>query len=634
MSAPFARAMRFLLTIAVIACAVSPLPAQQDSEQQALTQAADSPDVIFHSNVRRVILDVVVTDSNDQPVRGLSRDDFSIKEDGKPQTVLSFDAHDFNEVPKPLPALPSLPSNTWVNVPAVAEKGPLYVLLYDMVNMEMDDQPTARKQLLKFISDKPPGARFAIFVFSDGLKLVQGFTADQNLLYAAMDPKSPRPHVPKIFLYGDSYGKGSVLSIVSVFTEIAHFLEGLPERKNVIWITGSIPTTILPTANLNPNVEAVSYNDDIKEAINAMARSHVAVYPVDVRGAVITHVASRPQSGPGGAAMTTTTDSPALDASYSTEGDIATATGGRAFYSTNDVSGALAQATEAGANYYTFSYSPSNQKYDGRERKIQVDLLKHNSSRHDFFKSGYRLAYRRSYYADDVNSASQPEKAVLVSDPTQQSPIDEPANSLMANLRHGAPVAHQLFFGAHVHLVGAPNAATKEQMSTLDLQKSFSRGKRRPARSSASVSLQTYSIDYTVSTQQLKLGSRATRNEPFLLQVAVAVFDADGQTLISKLQRTRAAVPPDAPTVSEATSSDAGEAVQPGFLRFQQKIDAPPNAASLRLAVRDVATDRVGALEVTLPLAPEPETQAGIEVQSGESASTLGHSTTRAMACR
>jgi hypothetical protein len=204
----------------------------------------------------------------------------------------------------------------------------------------------------------------------------------------------------------------------------------------------------------------------------------------------------------------------------------------------------------------------------------------------------------------------------------------------MANLRHGAPVAHKLFFGAHVHLVGTPNAATPEQMTSLALQKSFLHRKGRPAKPSPPVRLQTYAIDYTVSTQQLVPGARAPRHEPFLLQVAVAVFDADGQTLISKLQRTRAAVPLDPSTISEASSSDTGETVQPGFLRFQQKIDAPPNAASLRLAVRDPATDRVGALEVSLPLAIEPETQAGMDVQPAESAVTVSHTTTRVMACR
>jgi VWFA-related protein len=628
-SATIAPAMRCLLTILLL-CSVSPLPGQQNSAQPLPAQDSERLGTIFHgdifhSNVRRVILDVVVTDSNDQPIRGLSRDDFLIKEDGKPQRVLSFDAHDFSEVPKPLPALPSLPSNTWVNVPAVPEKGPLYVLLYDMVNMDVDDQATARKQLLKFISDKPPGARFAIYVLSDGLRLVQGFTADQNQLFAAMDPSSPRPHVPKIFLYGDNYGRGQVGPIVSVFTRIAHFLEGLPERKNVIWITGSVPTTIL-SADANSSVEAVSYNDEIKEAINAMAHSHVAVYPVDVRGVALTHIQARPQGGAGGSAMTTANDSAALNASYATEGDIAIATGGRAFFSTNDLTHALAQATEAGANYYTLSYSPSNENYDGRPRSIHVELAKRDSSKHDLLHSGSSLAYRRSYYADEAGSRSQSDKGqptdLLSDDPAaRRSPIDEPASSLMANLRHGAPVSHQLFFGAHVHLVGSPNPATTEQMSALAKQESFSNGKKRSAKSSP-VSLQTYAIDYTVSAQQLNSGSNPHANEPFLLQVAVAVFDADGQTLTTKLQHTHEVVVPASANSTETIPSTEAP-VQPNFLRFQQRIDVPANAASLRLAVRDVATDRVGALEVALPLAPEPETQAKIGVHSPDSDSEM-----------
>lgn len=618
-SVTFALRVRYLLAAALIVCAVRSLPAQQDS-------AANS--VVFHSNVRRVILDVVVTDSDGHPVRGLSREDFTVKEDGRPQHVLSFDAHDFNEVPNPLPNLPALPSNTWVNVPAVPEKGPLYVLLYDMVNMDIDDQATARKQLLRFISDKPPGARFAIYVFSDGLRLIQGFTADQRKLFAAMDPSSPQPHVPRIFLYGDNYGRGQVGPIVSVFTKIADFLEGLPERKNVIWVTGSIPTTILPTENLNSNVEAVSYNDEIKTAINAMARSQVAVYPVDVRGAVVTHIQSRPQMGASGSAMTTTTDSTVLNASYSTESDIAVATGGRAFYSTNDLTGALAQATEAGANYYTLSYSPSNHKYDGRLRNIHVDL-----ARHDLAKRGCRLAYRRSYCADETHSAldresipaADPSLQTLSSEtssgesaPDQNAPDEnmsgETVDSLTANMRHGAPVVHQLFFGAHIHLAGSPVQATPDQMATLAQQHNYSRPRHgnRTGKSTPSISLQPYSIDYTVSIKQFKSEPQSHGKPHLLLQVAVAVFDADGQMLISKIQQTR---PVAAPTPEFAGSSTEDDPVQPAFVRFQQKIDAPENAASIRLALRDISTGRVGAMEISLPLAPEPETHADAAIR-------------------
>jgi hypothetical protein len=45
--------------------------------------------MVIKENVRRVIVDVVVTDGSGRPVRGLTRDDFSVAEDGKPQRVLS-----------------------------------------------------------------------------------------------------------------------------------------------------------------------------------------------------------------------------------------------------------------------------------------------------------------------------------------------------------------------------------------------------------------------------------------------------------------------------------------------------------------------------------------------------------------
>jgi VWFA-related protein len=603
MSTIFAAGMRFLLVSALVARAPYPLAAQQDSQQPPILQATQSSDIVFHSSVRRVVLDVVATGSNEKPIRGLSRNDFSIKEDGKPQQILSFDAHEFDEISEPLPNSPALPSNTWINVPPVPEKGPLYVILYDMVNMDIDDQATARKQLLKFIRDKPPGARFAIYVFSDGLRLVQGFTADPTRLFAAMDPSSPQPHVPRVFLHGDNYGRGQVGPIVSVLTKIAHFLDGFPERKNVIWVTGAVPTVILSAGSTGPNSDSVSYGDEIKEAINAMARSQIAVYPVDIRGVVITHIQARPQAGGGGSAMTTTSDSTALNADYSTEADIATATGGRAFYSSNDLREALSEATEAGANFYTLSYASSNQNYDGQLRKIHVELSRH----------GYHLAYRRSYYAN----AAGPVENVSGTEPGTQSTAAKTVDSLTVHLRHGGPMEHQLFFGAHVQVIGTPAMATSEQMSTLAKQQDFSRvrGKNRPGKSMSPVPLQAYAIDYTLSEKQIKAGSRTLDTEPFLLELALAVFDDDGQMLISKVQHAREGASSGPLNAVKDGASVSGEKGKTVFYRFRQQIYAPLNAASIRIAVRDVSTDRVGAMEVALPLAPEPQAHADIPLQ-------------------
>ncbi len=94
--------------------------------QQASTddQISESGDLVFRQSVRRVIVDVVVSDANGKPVSGLSAGDFSIAEDGKPERVRSFDVHDFDSVSDSLPEHPAfLPTNTFVNVPSGPERG-------------------------------------------------------------------------------------------------------------------------------------------------------------------------------------------------------------------------------------------------------------------------------------------------------------------------------------------------------------------------------------------------------------------------------------------------------------------------------------------------------------------------------
>jgi hypothetical protein len=49
-------------------------------------------------------------------------------------------------------------------------------------------------------------------------------------------------------------------------------------------------------------------------------------------------------------------------------------TGGHAFVKTNGVAGSVVKAINMGANHYTLTYVPSNTKWDGKTRKIHVNL--------------------------------------------------------------------------------------------------------------------------------------------------------------------------------------------------------------------------------------------------------------------
>lgn len=195
------------------------------------SEAASPDDYTVHTTVRRVIVDVAVTDSAGTPVDGLDAKDFTVWEDGKPQQILSFDSHDLDAADTAAPRLPSLPPNTYVNLPATPERGPLYILLLDQVNTSLDDQARGRAQLLKFIESKPAGTRFAVYVFSDDLYLVQGFTSDPEVLFASLDPHRPTHHIPMLFLYGDSFGANDPGVMLEVFRRIATFVDGLPGRR-------------------------------------------------------------------------------------------------------------------------------------------------------------------------------------------------------------------------------------------------------------------------------------------------------------------------------------------------------------------------------------------------------------------
>jgi VWFA-related protein len=618
----FLRAAGIAAVFTLLSASNSPAAPQLHPEtQNGQPAAAPNSPTVFKADVRRVVLDVVVTDAQGKPVPGLTQQDFSIKEDGAPQRVLSFDANGFDPaMDYTPPKLPVGPPNTFVNLPATPEKGPLYVLLYDLVNMDNEDQMGqtvnqhedqifGRQQLIKFIQSKPEGTRFAIFVRSDGLHLVQGFTSDKQQLFAALDPRHPAPHMPRVFLLGQNYDRGDDHASLDVMKFLVGYLDGLPGRKNLIWFSGGFPLNLFPTVDDVP-----SYAAQIRQTLDLMTREQIAIYPVDVRGVVTTDwkgaidnvggegkvVSQRYVGSPGGPGMAPgDPNAPGIQSpdkmsaatggglsliasSYQVEDELARDTGGRAFYGTNEVADALARATENGETYYTLTYSPTDKDYQGKQRRIEVDLA----------KKGYTLQYRRAYFGTDTD-APPPVDAPIFKAKAGAAPPRKPGDTLYANMEHGAPTAHQLVFGARLRTVGAPAMGTPAQMAELSTQPAYFKLRRKSASGKAlpPVALQRYVIDYTVMAHQLQLWG-----QPLNLELAAAAYDADGHMLNSLVN-------------NGASDSPAAAAALPAArsYRAEQQLDVPLNAASIRVAVRDANTDRIGAMEIKLPLAPENE---------------------------
>jgi len=95
-------------------------------------EGQEAPAATFPAEIEQVIVDVVVTDKDGHPVSGLTQDDLIVTEDGKPQTVESFEAIELPAEPAPVAPPPPRIS---VNTTQEAQRGRTFVIVFDDMNI-------------------------------------------------------------------------------------------------------------------------------------------------------------------------------------------------------------------------------------------------------------------------------------------------------------------------------------------------------------------------------------------------------------------------------------------------------------------------------------------------------------------
>ena len=189
----------------------------------------------------------------------------------------------------------------------------------------------------------------------------------------------------------------------------------LPGRKNLVWLAGSFPIDILPNPNPNlANTNGMSariagpdprgYMTPIRDPVFLLQSSNIVVYPIDVRGVVDNGLYTGARTGSGTAANEVQTVTQGLGSFALTNGQIqgametmASITGGRAYFNTNDISGSMVESFNDGSNYYSLSYKPTKEHWDGKFRKIEVRVD----------EKDLRLYYRQGYYAEIADKAEK-----------------------------------------------------------------------------------------------------------------------------------------------------------------------------------------------------------------------------------
>lgn len=600
--------------IAALAVGCGELSAQATSTPPSSGEG--QPTYRLQTSVRRVYIDVVAVDAHGHPVRGLNRDDFRLYEDGVPQTLRGFDVHEpANRNDARPDLLMELPPNTFTNIVRAPEDGPVTVILYDMLNSPTDAMPYAHEALVNFIKEQKSSSRIAIFVLGERLRMLQGFTDDETSLLRAINSRGARTQQSRHLSVDTTesreqagieadlpVGATSILSemksmetsehtailrdrlglTVGAFTQIARFVSTLPGRKNLIWLSGSFPSGVMPDSDpavdgtVSEFGDAYSLSNEVTEMENLLNLSRLVIYPVDVRGLEANPTFSAANASRIGPVQPKATDpfSTQQAAEHGTMNSIAESTGGRAFYNTNGLKAAMQSAMEDGSSYYTLTYAPPNAKDDGRLRHIKVELR----------DPEYRLEYRRSYVTTRAADAA-----------AAQATVTSPENVFLnAAMQHGATISPELFLEATVYPVGETMPASMREMEDLrEFVKTKTTRRSDEPPPLKPIEVQHYEVKYAVLGRQLEIppvgNSRYATNMTF----ALAAYSPDGLILNGMEVSAKKQV-----------SEDEYQQIKRDGYRASMFFVVPVEASALRLAARDGIGNCMGTVEVPLPLPP------------------------------
>lgn len=342
------------------------------SSRASQTSQNASSGTVLKRVTRAVILDVVVTDKAGRPVSALGTADFTLFEDGQPQTIASFEASaGAGPAPDPHAGHASKESSP-VPRPELAQ----VILLLDEMNTSFKDLAYARycvEKLLRKDGGQLQQSTALMALTDQGLKLLQDSTRDGNALWTSLDRHSPQ--LPWR-LNGNVYGASERLGIsLGALAEIAAAGEGSTVRRNIIWISPGFP--ILSGLAITPESRGKAF-EAIRKLSDKLLRARVTIYTVDPRGVPEASSLSTLSSASPSAFNATyfqifsQTNNPAF-------GDLALQhfareTGGRSLWGHNNIDAEVAGSIAEGTNYYTLSYYPSNSLFDGTFRKIAVTL--------------------------------------------------------------------------------------------------------------------------------------------------------------------------------------------------------------------------------------------------------------------
>jgi VWFA-related protein len=411
----------------------------------------------FRTGSLLIVQTVTVKDKDGNAVENLTADDFTLTEDGEPQTI-SF--VEFQRLPGPgqapssstlaVPALSPPPAGGAVVTPPVQSSfaaavpgDPRYrdrrllVLYFDPSAMPPADQMRAYTNALRFVDTQMSSSdAVAIVTFQGGaVRVRQDFTDNRALLREVIQLLIFRDDqdgdgVPDP-LPGTAFGQdGGEFNVFNSDRQLAALqtavtlLQPVPGQKSLIFFASGL------------RLNGTDNQAQLRATVNAAIRANVAIHPIDARGLVAAApLGDATRASPGSLGMFNGRFADAASVNFQRSQDslfaLAKDTGGRAMFDYNDLSAGIVQAAESMTSHYLIGYYSTHTVQDGRFRRVRVSLNRGMAG---------ELSYRQGYFAEKAfakftaaDKERQLEDALMLENPITDIPIAMEVNYFQLN---------------------------------------------------------------------------------------------------------------------------------------------------------------------------------------------------------
>jgi VWFA-related protein len=401
-----------------------------------------------------VVETVVVKDKKGNSIDGLTAKDFTLTEDGIPQTIRFCEHQTLPTTPEVIPPTPTEDENikiyrrlarTQISLEppdkAKYKDRRLLAMYFDMTAMRPDDQLRALSAAEKFIRTQMTTADLVSILRYEGgsVDVLQDFTQDRNKLLSVL----------QTLIVGE--GQGDIESVDDASSADTGAAFGQDDSEFNIFNTdrqlSALQTASKMLGNLNEKKSLIYFASGLRlngvdnqaqlhATIDAAIRAGVSFWPIDARGLVAgAPLGDATQGSPGNIGMYSGTAAQAStnnfqqsqDTLYALAGD----TGGKALLDYNDLTKGIVQAQQSISNYYILGYYTTNTNLDGKFRKVKISVNPELAA---------NLNYRVGYYAGkqfnkftDVDKERQLEDALMLGDPMTELTIAMEINYFQLN---------------------------------------------------------------------------------------------------------------------------------------------------------------------------------------------------------